>query len=244
MKSLTTSFTILILGSLFFSSCSKDRNRIEGQGPIVTKTLQVSQFSGVDLAGAMKVIITQGPVQEVKAVGQSNIIDRLETDVHSGIWEVQLKDGSYEYEVLTIYITVPSINLVSLSGSGNINIDDFDHQTDLAIDIKGSGNLALNEFNGVKNISVDVKGAGDVFANAAIAGVQNLNINITGTSNFVGFPIETRNCYINIVGSGNCDVKVKDRLDVVISGSGNVHYLGHPTIYTKINAAGHVISAN
>ena len=113
MKSLTTSFTILLIGSLFFGSCSKDRNRIEGQGPIVTKTIPVSQFSGIDLAGAMNVVISQGPTQEVKAVGQSNIIDRLETNVRSGIWEAQLKEGSYEYDVLTIYITVPSISVVS-----------------------------------------------------------------------------------------------------------------------------------
>ena len=129
MRHIITTFTVIILGSLFITSCSKDRNRIEGQGPIVTKTLAVSQFSGLDLAGAMNVIISQGPTQEVKAVGQSNIIDRLKTDVSSGIWEAQLKDGSYHYDVLTIYITVPSIRAVSLSGSGNITVDDFEHQT-------------------------------------------------------------------------------------------------------------------
>ena len=47
------------------------------------------------------------------------------------------------------------------------------------------------------------------------------------------------------MGAGDCYVRANEELHVVINGSGDVHYLGFPSIInTKINGSGDVIDEN
>lgn len=57
---------IKVLSFFFFFamiSCTKDNLRISGEGPIITKDLDVPNFSGLDLAISCNVVISQGPTQ-------------------------------------------------------------------------------------------------------------------------------------------------------------------------------------
>ena len=68
----------------------------------------------------------------------------------------------------------------------------------------------------------------------------DLNIHITGTGNVDAFDMEVDDCYIQISGAGNCEVSVINKLDVVISGVGNVWYMGNPTVTTEVSGVGNV----
>ncbi|MCK5691315.1 MAG: DUF2807 domain-containing protein [Bacteroidales bacterium] len=67
-----------------------------------------------------------------------------------------------------------------------------------------------------------------------------LDIYITGTGNIDAFDMEVDDCYIQITGAGNCEVSVINKLDVVISGVGNVWYMGDPTVTTEVSGVGNV----
>jgi hypothetical protein len=85
---------------------------------------------------------------------------------------------------------------------------------------------------------VGVTGAGDF----DLAGPQQdlLDIHITGTGNIKAFDMEVKECNIRISGAGNCEVNVKDHLDVSISGVGNVRYMGTPSLDTDVSGVGNV----
>lgn len=244
MKVVKVSFLAILFTSLFLAACNKENTCIHGQGAITTKTLSVAGFTGIDLAGASNVTISQGATQQVIATGHPNIIDLVDTDVSNNIWSITLKDGCYKNYELSFEITVPNIKDIDISGSGNIIVNDFSNQGDLAIDISGSGEITLNAFDGAENLSVDISGSGSVEGNADFSDLKTLDISINGSGNYIGFPIQTDNCEVNISGSGNCSVYVRDMLDVKISGSGNVLYKGNPIITSKITGSGSVINAN
>jgi len=244
MKVVKVSFLAILVASLFLSACSKEDTCINGQGAVITRTLSVASFTGIDLAGASNITISQGPTQIVKAIGQANIIDRVKTEVSNNYWSISLIDGCYDNYELSFEITVPNINEIDLSGSGNIIVNNFSNQGDLSIDIEGSGNITLNTFDGAENLSVDISGSGKIEGNADFSDLKTLAINISGSGDYTGFPIQTDECEINIPGSGNCSVYVRDVLVVNISGSGNVLYKGNPAITSNITGSGSIIDAN
>ncbi len=242
LKGITTT---LVLSSLLLASCSKNGGIcINGEGTIETRTLNVSSFSEVDLTEAATVIISQGSEQKVEVTGHPNIIDRLKTNVVGNRWDIDLENGCYNNYDLTIHITVPSIQNVSLSGSGGITINDFENQGNLAVSIPGSGDITMNSFTGADNLDFKISGSGNITANRLIPNLVNTNIVISGSGSIYAFPINTENSDIVISGSGNIEVSVLQRLDISISGSGNVYYKGSPTIDSKITGSGNIVNAN
>ena len=214
---------ILTIITFAFLSCDLFEDCIDGKGTIISKSLNLSNFEGIDFAIAGDVIISQGNVQQVVA-RDHNILNDLKKKIVTGnIWVIEFEKECYNKYELTIHITVPNINDISLSGSGAIIVNDFANQNDLSLNISGSGDVEINSFSGSDKFTVDISGSGNVTANDNTLDLSILDINISGSGKYDGFPIKTNDCNISISGSGNCYVNVIERLDVNISGSGNIY---------------------
>ena len=50
----------------------------------------MSSFHCIELSGPFTAYIRQGYVQDIIVIGHQNIIDRLDTAVDSGIWEMEI----------------------------------------------------------------------------------------------------------------------------------------------------------
>jgi len=85
---------------------------------------------------------------------------------------------------------------------------------------------------------VSVTGAADF--ELAGAKQEALDIHITGTGNVSAFDMEVNDCIIRISGAGNCEVNVAESLDVIISGVGNVLYMGDPAVTSEVSGVGNV----
>lgn len=229
---------------LFLFSCSDDSICISGEGRLETRILDLDDFTGIDLRESANVTVTQGDVQEVVVTGESNILDRLEMNVFNGVCDIDLKKGCYRSYHLSVKITVPDLDLVAVSGSGDVLVNDFEDQHNLDLDISGSGSINLNEFSGLQNIDARISGSGDIKAIKTISNVSNLDIKVSGSGSFKGYPIFTDNCHIKISGSADCFVTVNDLLDVNISGSGSVYFKGNPTLKKNITGSGKVKNKN
>lgn len=244
MRVLKANILVLLVGSLAFTSCEKGKMCINGEGEKVTRYLDVSEFTEIDLTEAGNVYISHGEKQEVKVVSTQNIIDRLETKVNGNRWEIELEKGCYKKYDLDVYITLPHLTGVYLSGSGNIVVNDFEGQGDLDINISGSGDIELNTFNGCQNLDVRISGSGDISGFGLFESLNNTNVNISGSGKYNGFPVNTKDCDIHISGSGSVNVNVQSTLNIDISGSGNVNYKGTPAISTNISGSGNVVNVN
>ena len=176
MKTKNIIIAAILLGTTITQSCTKEYARIEGTGSIVTQTLNLRDFSGIAAAGADDVVISYGPEQKVEVTGHSNIISRIKTDVHSGIWEMELENGNYGRYELIYYITLPTIEKISYSGSANIRIDspmDVDY-----LELSLMGSCSFNGFLLSANYcQVDISGSGEV----EISAVKGLDVSIEGS---------------------------------------------------------------
>ena len=236
-------YTILFFVS-FGTFSSFSQHKLKGEGEPITKTLTLENFNALNIIGSNDVIVKQGEKQEVKVVGHSNIIDKIELKVKDGIWKVQLQKGAYAEYQLKYYITLPEIKSVNLVGSANVTLSDFNESKNIRLKVISSGDIQLNSINGVDNLFVDITGSGNVKANSEYSLIQKLDVKITGSGNFNGGKLRAENCEVKITGSGNASVDVVQKLIAKITGSGNIYYKGQAEIVKEITGSGIIEERN
>jgi hypothetical protein len=247
----TQNFLIIftLFTTLAFSACVRldfdfDNNCIRGDGPIVEQELLLTEFSIIDLESSFNVVVSQGPVQKIVAVGNQNIIDHLNTTVSGNQWRIRFDQGCFSNFDLTVYVTVPSIDQIKLSGSGKVEMEDFNQQNDLTVSISGSGGFSMNEFESAENLFVNISGSGGFRANKEITCFETGNVKVSGSGSFHGFPIMVKDCTASTSGSGNCYVYAEESLHATTSGSGSIFYKGTPSVDSHSSGSGRVVHSN
>lgn len=244
MKSIKRVMGILTLGVLFFSSCDKNKLCVKGDGDVVTQTLRLNSFSEIDLQEAINVHIHQGTEQLVTVTGNSNIIALLETDVSGSRWEIGFNRNCVKDYQLTIDITIASLSKVVLSGSGDMDIDEFSGNENLDISISGSGDVQLDAFSDLKYFKALLSGSGNIAALQPVDDISDIDVTVSGSGHVHIFKWITENSEILISGSGDIQTTTNTNMDVRISGSGDVYYQGYPSIHTDISGSGDLVPRN
>ena len=236
---------VTLFALALISSCSMiSTDCVKGKGTITTSELSIGNFTGIDLAIANDVTISQGAVQKVEVTGHPNIIDKIKTNVSDNVWRIDFKSGCYKDYKLSVNITMPVLNYVGLSGTGDVTVNDFTEQSKLALDLSGTGDIILNNFEGIDNLSILLSGTGDIKANKNISTLKTLNCGISGTGDYIGFNISCENSTVNSSGTGDCQLTVSKTLTAKISGTGNIYYKDQPTINKNISGTGSIINKN
>ena len=196
MKTRNMLIISLLAAALFNTSCEKDSFHINGEGSVVTRTLELDEFTGIDFLGTDNVFISYGTEQSVVVEGHANIIERIKTNVKNNIWDIELEEDSYKNYELTYYLTLPLLEKVYNTGTGDVMITDFPAQESLYIRIMGTGSF-LGYSMELNTCEVDITGTGNVEVNVN----DQLDVRIDGTGNvyYKGNPI----VHADIKGTGS-----------------------------------------
>lgn len=238
-------FAIIFLSLLLGSGCGFGDDEglfscVEGNGPTITQELILDDFTKIKLKISADVYLSQGSEQKVEVEGQQNIIHQLDLDVNGETWEIEFDDCVRNHDGLKIYIIIPEIKELNISGSGEIYSENDLAVGDLRLRISGSGDmdLSISESTG---IDTKISGSGEIKLQGF---ADQFELAISGSGDYEAFDLETADGEIKISGSGDAEVRVTDELDVKISGSGDVYYKGNPVLDVDISGSGSVIDAN
>ncbi|MCP3929651.1 MAG: DUF2807 domain-containing protein [Bacteroidetes bacterium] len=211
----------------------------KGVGTSVEEEIFVAPFSGIDIDIAADVYITQGDEHEVVVRGEQNIIDLLDRDVKNGIWEIDFEHCVRRYDELDVYITIPNLDYLKISGSGSIRGQNVFLINDIEVLISGSGDVHLElEADDVEG---KISGSGQIELEGL---AETLDFKISGSGDLKAFDLPVQRAKIQISGSGDAEVHVLDELDVRVSGSGDIYYIGNPAVDAVISGSGRVIDVN
>jgi hypothetical protein len=212
-------YFFILMALMAFVSCKKDR--VSGSGEIITETRNVANFYNVSVSGSSNIFITRGDNFEVKVKGYENIIPYLETKIQDGTLLIAFRANSnISNDNSEVFITMPSLNSVVTSGSGNIS--------------------TTGEFLGSGNFKASTSGSGSISIESGSA--DNFQVNIYGSGSVKSFGFTAQQTVVNIEGSGNAEITVLQNLNATIKASGNVYYKGNPaTVNSKITGSGQVI---
>jgi hypothetical protein len=203
--------------SVLILACEDSGPTVRGSGPVVTRTLDLDDIRGLAVSGSQNVVVTQGSPQEIVVEGQANLIDILSTRVRDGIWEVRFTENTRSTEDFTVFVTVPDVDQINVSGSGNVS---------------GNGDLVLDE------LSVTVSGSGNV----SLAGtVDEQTAIVSGSGKVSNYSMSSRQTTATVSGSGAVRVTATETLNATVSGSGDISYRGNPAAVTRsISGSGQV----
>ncbi len=234
-KHIKTPFLFLFgLLSLSLTSCFDDWG-IKGEGPVISEERSLEPFKRVQNALSADVYIRQGPQEEIRIEAQENILNNIITKVRNGRLEMGFDENVRRHDGIKIWITIPEVRELSVSGSGALYSEGQIEAEELELNISGSGDARLLAM--VDYLEANISGSGKVKLEGQ-ANELNFRVSGSGEIDALGMPAKVANVHIS--GSGDCFLEVHDRLDVSISGSGDVSYRGQPVVNSSISGSGNL----
>jgi hypothetical protein len=206
----------------------------------VEETRDLKGFTKVSFGVSGNMYINIGTEFKVVLEGDKSVLEDIITEVSGGRLIVKKENWHFNNnEKVTVYITMPGINGLGVSGSGRAEIKDAVKADDLSLSVSGSGKIYTNEIT-VNNLKSSISGSGNIIVGSGNA--ANGDISISGSGNYMGESIKIGSLDISISGSGNCATGVTESLKASVSGSGNVTYEGNPKIDARISGSGKIRS--
>ena len=230
----------VLMITLGLSSCYFDSQFpcVRGEGERVTEVFTIADFQSVSNSLDANIYITQGTDYRIEVVAQENIIDDLEFRISGSELRIKSDHCLRSHDEIDIYITMPEIEALTVSGSGDIYAEDLLKVSDVDLAVSGSGSIRANlEGNAV---SSHISGSGDIYLEGATV---THDIRISGSGKVHAFDLLSERAEIRISGSGDAEVTVSESLKVNISGSGDVRYQGTPKLDVKTSGSGKVSGA-
>jgi hypothetical protein len=235
MKRLFTA--LLIISSL--TSCHYFSHGIRGNGVMRTENRTVAPFSRVDVSGgAFEVYVKTDSISSVRVEADENLLPYIETYTESGELNVQQKQGANleSAKRIRIYISSPSCTRFDVSGASNLYSENrLTSDSEMDFHLSGAGKIQAEVQT--PKIKIDASGAGEIQLKGQ---VKDLDIDGSGSTNIHCFDLMTENATIGITGAGNADVFASVKLDIHVSGAGDIRYKGNPAISQSISGAGSI----
>jgi hypothetical protein len=200
---------------------------------------KVSGFTGVSLSISADIYLSQANDYKVEIEANADDLEKIETVVDGDILKIKNKDHfNFEFhdKKVKIYISMPQVNALNISGSGDILAQTAIKTDDLKIKISGSGNVKI-EVLSVKNLSLAISGSGDIYM-AGTDAAESATYSISGSGDIDNQNLQCKKVDISVSGSGDVKVWAADELNARVSGSGDVYYKGRPLIEAKTSGSG------
>jgi putative autotransporter adhesin-like protein len=204
-----------------------DKNKIKGNGKMVTETRNTGDYDAIKVGGQFDVNLVAGKEGKIIIKGEENLLALIKIEVEDNALKIytdkttNIRPSSGHQ----IEITVPfeKISSVSLAGSGDIQAKDKIKSDTFSAKLSGSGNLNLNVDS--NELELNLSGSGNVILKGS---ADKFTSKLAGSGNVRASDLKSKTVDANIAGSGNSTVNCEGNLTARVSGSGNIKYLGNP----------------
>jgi len=244
MKRSAQLFAIAFMAFPFFISCNFSGKPIYGNYQLVNRQIDIDNYEKVILNIPAEVFYQQfsdsTPYLQIHT--DENIFNALNVRVQNNQLIIEAKkDSIIKPSQLTIYTCSHNIDQVTVTGSGAFRLKGEVNAKDFDLNIYGSGSFLADSLLCV-NMNARITGSG----NTQLTGASiNSSFKITGSGSIHAFNCLVQNLDCAITGSGNIEALVTKKLNVNITGSGNLSYRGVPeSIEQIVTGSGKIKSVN
>jgi hypothetical protein len=163
-----------------------------------------------------------------------NLMPLIETVVENGVLKIRTtkRNIGIEPRRLRIVVKAKAIDKLALGGSGTIDSDVL-RGGKVSVDLGGSGSINLK---GVESDALSVDHRRQRRPESGGGAASTLSLSIAGSGDVDLGRLKAMRASVNIAGSGEATISVRDTLDVTIVGSGDVNYYGDPKVSKTVMA--------
>lgn len=185
----------------------------------------------------------------VNGSGDLAVVDDIEADNFSAAI-----NGSGN--VALAEVAAPTVKL-TVAGSGDLKTSALEADATLTAKIAGSGNIVATEMrapdvsfttNGSGDLKVDWIAADTLTLHIASSGQLTINggevvrqtITLAGSGDYQAQGMSSASAEVRSTGSGDARFRVAEQLTAHLSGSGDIRYIGKPTVHQTVTGSGRV----
>lgn len=226
---------LVLSASVLLVGCSAMEPPVFGSGKATTEKRDVTGFHAIELSvGSADLDVRKGDTASLELTWDDNLVPLVRTSVVNGVLKIAVEGNTSSAQAAMIHIIVPKVSKVSVTGAGNISIEELSGPL-AELSIAGSSDIAATV--NADNFAIAITGSGIITASGTSPDVA---IAISGSGYVDTSAIRADAVKIDIVGGGTVVVHSEKQLDVSIAGSGDISYSGKPQVKQTIAGSGSV----
>lgn len=189
---------LMALLGMMLSSCTDLANKFvnkmlnnfeyedsEDWGKVITKNLDLADFSSLDVNGVVRIVWTQDSLCSVKLEGNEKCMEEYVCQVRDGELKIKTADGSTSFNGssprLTVYLTSPLLKDADLHGACRLEMPGCSTMsTELDIDIAGACYIGIDTLE-VQELNIEVNGAGCINM-AKVSVTRDIEVEMNGAA--------------------------------------------------------------
>ena len=205
-------------------------SQVKGNGDVVIENRNVTEFTKIEVGGIFTVIIKQGDKQTVNLETDSNLTDKIKTDVIGG----KLKISSSEIKnstKLQVFIEVKNIESIEAGGASLVKSEGVLKSEVLELIAGGASQIKLS----IETIDLKttISGAAIVLLEG---NAENNEIDVSGVGFLNASKLITNITSGDISGSGRAKVFANEEVSTIESGASTLSLVNSPKIVNQIKS--------
>lgn len=218
-------FTLILV---FFYSNSNSQT-IKGNGIKKKETRDLSGFDEIIAQGRFNLILTQGDKEGVTLETDANILEFFQTRIDEKTLYVTMIADIKKSEKLNVYISIKELNKIIILNEISLKTESVIHFDELSIFSGGMSQIIIELYAASLNLQLtdgtyaDLKGYS-----------KNLNIRIHDETELNAFDLQSDHCKVISTGLTDAMIWVEKDLQLLVTGSSNLYYMGNPKITNRI----------
>ncbi|MDR0995185.1 MAG: DUF2807 domain-containing protein [Tannerella sp.] len=248
---------IIALAALTACSASA-REKVKGNGDIITKTISVSDYQRIDLGSGIEggntakisEVFGKKKVQPqfhytqasgkstLEVTTDSNLFDRIKFEVVGGTLVIRSQDPDAQLYPTQLDVMGSSSALKGVNVIGVINFlaEKPVKAEGMDLEVSGVGNIVFSNLD-CQSVSCNVSGVGSIELSGE---AQSGKYDVSGVGHIHAYDFAVDNLTADVSGVGGIQCDASKTLKASTSGVGNIRYTGTAQVSTNSSGLGNI----
>ncbi len=195
----------------------------ENDSENVDKIFPVGEFYGIEIDGAVNLVLTQSNVQSVQVNAPENIMDKVSVSVEDNFLKITT-DKIYTKKEIKVYVVNPSFLKIKAQGASKIHANSSITTDKLELDLYGATKIVFDSLK-TDFLDVELYGAGAADVKGA---ARKMLAKIEGVSKFNAKDLQLKVADMKVNGASDVDLQVTDSLWIEANGASKVECKTRP----------------
>lgn len=181
--------------------------------------------------------IREGTHERLEIEAEPRLLPAISSEVRGGVLYLDIHAEQFQTRhPLRFDLTVKRLDALKVTSSADVVAGPL-HTETLRLELSGSGNVAIEGLD-ARRLETRLTGSADLTVGGGR--VEQQILQATGSGNYATGELHSTRSRVELAGSGDATVRASEQLDVLSTGSGDLHYLGNPNVVQRVEGSGDV----
>ncbi len=201
--------------------------REKGNREVVDEERELAAFTSISSSSGIDVELIKGDTQKVVVRADSNLQERLKTEVEDGKLKLYAK-GSNSFTEMKVFVTFTELEGIKASGASDVVGKSTIEAKDFYVSASGASEVQLELV--AEKIKVTESGASTV---SLSGNCEHLEVKVSGASDAKLYKLSAKDVKALASGASDVEVTAITTLGATASGASDINYKGNPKMIKK-----------